>query len=178
MSYYYIHYIYTNVSVQGQECRCGAKECRGIIGGKNFLITAISEGSDREASSPQPSDSSDPESRKLLVQEQISSAGSGLMEVRVRLPRMKPDSFTPVSQVPVKRGRKSSGGVKSQKAKKRKMSSPQSTPSKAKKMIQENVLNVSTASKPKIFSNLLQSVKQGAARETVVQESRPRKDGL
>ena len=178
MSYYYIHYIYTNVSVQGQECRCGAKECRGIIGGKNFLITAISEGSDREASSPQPSDSSDPESRKLLVQEQISSAGSGLMEVRVRLPRMKPDSFTPVSQVPVKRGRKSSGSVKSQEAEKRKMSSPQSTPSKAKKMIQENVLNVSTASKPKIFSNLLQSVKQGAARETVVQESRPRKDGL
>ena len=29
------------MSVQGQECRCGAKECRGIIGGKNkdFLIT-------------------------------------------------------------------------------------------------------------------------------------------
>ena len=27
--------------VKGQECRCGAKECRGIIGGKNkdFLIT-------------------------------------------------------------------------------------------------------------------------------------------
>ena len=89
-----------------------------------------------------------------MVQEQISSAGSGLMEVRVRLLRMKPDSFTPVSQVPVKRGRKSSGSVKSQEAEKRKMSSPQSTPSKAKKMIQENFLNVSTASKPKIFSNL------------------------